>query len=722
MAVLPGERLAHYELLETLGAGGMGEVWRALDTRLGREVALKVLPEHLARDPGRLARFRREARAVAALNHPNIVTIHSVEEQDGVHFLTLELLPGTTLARCIPRAGMHLELFLQLAVPLSGAVGAAHERGILHRDLKPANIMVTGDGRVKVLDFGLARPRDAAGGEPLLPAPEPAGDSSLSGTLAYMSPEQIRGEALDHRSDIFSLGVVLYEMAAGRRPFPGESFEELAAGILNERPVPLSALRPDLPVELSLLVGRCLEKEPQRRTQSALDLRLALEDVLRGLQAPRPGGVPTVAVLPFADLSRERDQGYFCEGVAEEILNSLARVQGLQVASRMSSFRLHGTLLDSREIGQRLGVRHLLEGSVRKEGSRLRIAVQLTDAEGGFSEWSERYDRELHDVFAIQDEIARSVVRELEVTLSPGERHAIGRQATTHVQAYDYYLRGRKFFYHYGRRDIEFALQLFTRAIELDPAFALAHAGAADCWAYLYFYAERTEANRREADAASRRALELAPELAQAHASRGVALSLAGGDAGAEEAFETAIRMDPRLFEARYFYARHCFVRGQLEKSARLFEDAAVVRPEDFQSLLLVGQVYDALGLPEDAARVRRSGVAVVEEHLGHHPDDARALYMGANGLVCLGRREQGLRWLERAMGLEPLESMSLYNAGCIRSMAGQVEEAIACLEQAVDAGLAQRGWFDHDSNLDPLREHPRFKALMDRIPAAAPA
>lgn len=420
----------------------------------------------------------------------------------------------------------------------------------------------------------------------------------------------------------------------------------------------------------------------------------------------------SVAVLPFTDMSREKDQEYFCEGIAEEILNSLSRVKRLRVASRTAAFQFKAAA-DPREIGRRLHVSTLLEGSVRKSGSRLRIAVQLTHAAGGYQLWAARYEREMSDIFAIQDEIARNIAGALELTLTAEERGALRAGSTTDVEAYDCYLRGRKFYYRYTRREVEFALQLFARAVELDPAYAAAQAGLADCSSYIYLYSKRTEEVRRQAEAASRRAVELNPKSAQAQASRALALSLGGCDADAEQAFETAIALDPGLFEARYFYARHAFVRGASEKAVRLYEEAMRVRPEDYQSPLLVAQIYDDLGRPADARASRERGVRIAAEHLQLNPDDVRALYMAANGMVALGQRERGREWVERALLMQPDDPMVLYNVGCIYAMLGMREQAIDCEERAVHNGLTQKGWLEHDSNLDPLRGEPRFQTLL---------
>jgi len=717
--IAPGQTLLHYRVLETLGEGGGGIVWRARDERLGREVALKVLPEALARDPEALERFEREAKAVAALSHPNIVTVYAVEDAGENRLLSMEFVRGRTLDQLIPPDGLVLDAFLDLAIPLVDAIAAAHDHGVAHRDLKPRNIMVTNDGWLKVLDFGLARQSPLASGPVATETPTRTLDrpGKVFGTLAYMAPEQVHGRGADHRSDVFSVGIVLYEMATGRHPFAGGTPAEMVAALLRDSPTPASVLRPEIPDELVRVIERGLEKDPRRRYQSALDLRNDLAD-LQQRSAPRPATVTeaSVGVLPFADMSREKDQEYLCDGIAEEILTALAKVRGLRVAARTSSFLYRATALDTREIGRRLGVAALLEGSVRKAGDRLRVTTQLIDAASGYHLWSERYDREMTDVFAIQEEIARSVAEALRVTLSAGERTALGQPAARDVRAYDYYLRGRKFYFQYRRRSAEFALEMFERAIEIDSGYARAYAGVADCAAFLFLYVERSERNRARAESASRRALDLDPDLAEAHASRGVALSAAGRAAEAQAAFEAALRLDPDLFEAHYFYARHSFAQGEAEKAIRLYEQAMQVRPEDYQAPLLVAQIYSDLGRPAEAEAIQRRGLRLAEEYLRFNPDDVRARYLAANALVVLGERERGLEWARTALALDPDEAMLLYNVGCIFSLAGETDEAIALLERAVDAGLTEKGWFEHDSNLDALRERPRFRALMQRL------
>ncbi len=435
------------------------------------------------------------------------------------------------------------------------------------------------------------------------------------------------------------------------------------------------------------------------------------------LAPQEPALEPSVAVLPFADMSRERDQAYFCEGIAEEIRNALSRVEGLRVASRTSaSLSRAGAALDGREISRRLHVRTLLEGSVRKSDDRVRIAVQLSDAHTGYQLWSAQYDHEARDIFAVQDEIARAVVAALRLALTPPQAARMWRPGTREVRAYDFYLRGRKCYEQYSTRDVEAAIQFFARAIEIDPAYPQAHAGLADCWSYLYLYHDRSDANRTNAENASLQAMTLDPESAQAQASRGLALSLSGRDQDAERAFEAAVRLDPTLFEAHYYYARHAFASGQAEKALSLYEAAMRARPEDYQAPLLMAQIYDDLARPADGAAVRRVGVERARRHLELDPDDARALYSGANGLAALGEGGQAQEWARRACALRPDDGMVLYNVACVFALLGLTEPALDSLERAVQNGLKQRGWYEHDSNLHPLRSHQRFQALLAQL------
>jgi len=718
MPLEPGRKLSHYELLEPVGEGGMGAVWRARDTVLGREVALKVLSDAWASEPSRLTLFEREAQALAALNHPNIITIYSVEQAEGLRFITMELIRGRTLAEILSAERLPLPRLLDIAVAVCEAVSTAHAQAITHRDLKSGNVMIGDSGRVKVLDFGLARqvvpspPADVAFDRTLTAQL----DQGITGTLAYMSPEQIQGLPIDHRSDIYSLGVILYEMATGKRPFEADNPAGLISAVLRDAPQAPTKLNPGLPLRLGRVILTCLEKDPRRRWPTVGELARRLREVRIDIDSAPLGVDRSIAVLPFTDMSPGKDQDYLCEGIAEEIMIALGKVKGLRVASRPTAFRLKSEGVAVGEIGERLNVGTILDGSVRKSGKRLRITVELIDAADGFRLWAERYDREMRDVFSIQDEIAESVVEALQMTLNAKERAALRTAAPPDADAYDFYLRGRKFFYKYDKRNITFARGLFDRAIALDHSFARAWAGLADCSAFLYLHAGRHKADLERAALAAEKAVEFDPNSAEAYASFGTTLSLSGKHEEAEAAFQQAIRLNPDLFEARYFYARDCFARGNFEEAIHEYEEASRVRPEDYQSPLLVAQIYADLGRPDQAAVSRRKGIALAEEHLQFNPDDPRAFYMGANGLVALGEVDRGLEWAGRALDIEPRDSMVLYNVACIYSLAGKKEEALDCLELAIDEGLTQKDWLIHDSNFDSVRDEPRFQGLLERM------
>ncbi len=423
----------------------------------------------------------------------------------------------------------------------------------------------------------------------------------------------------------------------------------------------------------------------------------------------------SIAVLPFVNMSSDPENEFFSDGVSEELINLLTKLPQLRVSSRTSSFSFKGKSMNVRTAAGDLGVKTILEGSVRRAGSRIRITAQLIDAESDSHLWSETYDRQLEDIFAVQDEIAHRIVDALEITLSPRQERIIHKAPTMDVRAYDFYLRGRTFFYQ-ERGGVELARQMFARAIEIDPSYALAHAGVADAAAFLYMWYDKDPAHLEQAEAASRRALELDPELAEAHAARGHVLSLQRQYDEAEREFESAIRLDPRLFEGYYFYARDALSQGKLEKAARLFEQASAMRPEDYQAPALVIQVYRSLGREAEALDASRRSARIVEKHVELNPDDHRALVLGANVLLELGDTQRARAWADRAFAISPENPGLLYNLACFYSIAGEVERSLDLLEKSATVGIVSREWVENDSSLDPLRSHPRFEALLKRL------
>jgi len=459
----------------------------------------------------------------------------------------------------------------------------------------------------------------------------------------------------------------------------------------------------------------------------ALILAWALEVTPEGIRRTKKRRKPTaagkvastgqaessIAVLPFKDMSPEKDQDHFCEGMAEEIINSLARIQAVQVASRTASFQFKDTTMDIDSIGHQLNVNTVLEGSVRKAGDQLRVTAQLIKVEDGYHIWSEGFDRELKDVFGIQKEIAANVAKAFKLSLGPDAEKAIEHQPTQNMEAYEYYLRGRRHFYQFSDQGWKQAREDFSHAIDLDPDYALAFAGLADCFSFLYMYADSAVSIRLQAESNSRLGVQLAPDLAQVHASRGLALSYGPRQDEAEQAFERAIELDPTLFDAYYFHGRHAFSKGKHESAARLFEMATAVRPDDYQALALLAQVYRALGQDEKRNDARRRTLEVIERRLKASPDDTRALSFGSINLLEDGQTEKGMEWLKRAQNALPDDALNLYNIACVYSSVGEIDDALDCLEKSIRKGMAEVDWMKNDSDLDNLRDHPRFKALV---------
>jgi TolB-like protein/Tfp pilus assembly protein PilF len=466
-----------------------------------------------------------------------------------------------------------------------------------------------------------------------------------------------------------------------------------------------------------------MEKEPAARFQTATDLSFALETVSGDLGPssatllrPEALGVsPSIAVLPFADMSPARDQDHLCEGIAEELINGLTHIEGLRVAARSSSFQFRGSAVDIRAVGARLGVSAVLEGSVRKAGERLRVAVQLIDVADGYHRWSERFDGSLEDVFAIEDEIAERVATALRGVLTPREKEAL-RRPETGPETYEYYLRGRRLLHTFRRESMVMAREMFDQAIDRDPEYAPAHAGLADVHSWLYEWWGGDDTDLEAADAASRRALELGPDLADAHASRGFVLSIRCRYDEAAREYEEALRLNPNSYDALYYYGRTCFAAGQTARSAELFQRAGEVRREDYQSVILLAQSLAMLGREDESHEANREGIQRAERQLELNSTDTRALSLGANAFSLEGQIDKALRWSERAIELAPDDQSVLINGACVRARAGLKEEALGLLERTFAKGFGKRDWIEKDPDYDSIRDEPRFQALLDRL------
>jgi serine/threonine protein kinase/Tfp pilus assembly protein PilF len=655
MAVQPGQTFSHYRFIEKIGEGGMGAVWKAVDTTLDREVAIKVLSEDCSRDPERLGRFKREAKAVAALNHPNIVTVHSVEEAEGVHFITMELVRGKTLAELIPRDGLPLGKFFDQAIALADAVSAAHQQGITHRDLKPDNFMIDDNGRLKVLDFGLAKLREearAVDGTQLLTATVTA-EGKILGSVSYMSPEQAEGKPIDSRSDIFSMGVVLYELATGQRPYGGDTSMSILSSILREEPPSITALKSALPRHLGRIVHRCLAKDPGRRYQTALDLRNELEALRAEIESgelqaagerelvgkeksargrrfafigmgaaivlllgffswfyigrddedPETSIADSakvermrVAVLPFENLSASEDDAYFSEGITQDINTQLAKIHSFIVIAHGSARRVSQTEMTHAQAAAELSADYLIDGSVSRAGDRVHITARLIDPRTDEQLWANDYDRELSptQIFAVRGDVARQVATALRVTLTPAEETEFEAVPTENMEAYNAYQLGRFFWNKRSETGLLQAIKHFEQAITVDPGYALAYSGLADSYTLLPFYGSMPAMEAYpKAREASQKALAIDSTLAEAHTSLGAIRWWHDWDwTGAEAEFTKAIALNPHYPTGRHWYGAYLVGMGRFDEG---IAEAQVALELDPLSMIINTNLADYL-------------------------------------------------------------------------------------------------------------------------------
>ncbi len=704
-----GQTISHYKILEKLGEGGMGVVYKAQDLKLDRTVAIKFLPPHLSSSTENKARFMQEAKATAALSHPNILGVFEIDEQESRMFFVMEYVDGVTLKRHITSlqsgTGIPVNQAIEWTSQIASGLKAAHDKNIVHRDIKPENVILTKDGKPKIMDFGIAKLKSSSG---------LTKTGTSLGTLSYMSPEQAQGDAADHRSDIWSLGVVLYEMLTADLPFKSEHEAGLLYLIVNEEPPVPSLMDRKIPHQMDNVTKKMLAKDRAKRYQNMNELLNALEDARQSIMSA-PTGVQTkaIAVLPFGNISPDKESDYFSDGLTEELIINLSRLKDIRVVPRTTSMQYKGTTKDVKAIGRELGTRYILAGSVRKFQDNLRIAVELVDIEADAQLWAETYKGKLADVFDIQEQVSKQIVDALMVKLTPKEQIVLTKRPTLSAEAFDCNLRARESLYRFTKTGVQTAIELFRKAIEYDGRYADAYAGMSESYAHLYQQFDRHDTWLDKAMEAGLKALMYDPSLSEAYSALGLVYLHKKSYDEALESSKKAIELNPANHTALWILGRTYFTTDHPQEAMDLFRKVIELNPDFYAAYGDVSLCLDRLGRKQEADEWFRNSVTMFNRYLSLHPDDARAHIFFAIALVRLKRIDEAKTEASRALELSPNDPLMAYNAACFYAEVGDKPLAIQSLKSAIASGYGFYEWMKRDPDLDTIRNEPEYIELM---------
>jgi len=696
--------MSNYKILEKLGEGGMGEVYLAQDIKLNRNVAIKFLSQKITAMAEERERFKIEAQASAALNHPNITTIHTIEEIENKTSIVMEYIDGQELKHKINARPMNLEEALHIAVQIANGLQAAHEKSIVHRDIKSSNIMLTRKGRVKIMDFGLAK---LAGASPITKA------ATTLGTTSYMSPEQILALDVDHRTDLWSFGVLLYEMLTGQLPFQGDYEAAIIYEILNKEPEAIQRFRADVPNHIITLIPQLLQKDPSKRLSSEKEIIERLQT--RSLETPNEEGKKSIAVLYLENMSPDKENEYFCAGMTEDLIIDLSKIHQLRVIPRSDVLPFRNKEVSSRQVGEMLGVNYILEGSVRKEGTKIRITAQLIEVKSGFQVWAERYDRLLEDIFDIQIEVSEKIAEALKVSLTISEKQSLVQKPTEDLRAYDFYKRGSEFLLRKGKKNLDAAVQMFEHALAIDPTFSLAYIGLADAYSFYYVF-DGNPSWLEKIIQMNEELLHLDPESIEVYCIMGMVSFHQKQFKEAKRHFERVVSLKNDFYPAYFWLGLTSGILYDYQAAIKYFKTAAAIKPYSEEPVNLLRETYLRSGDQKAAMEAGAQTIELVLRKLELDPKDFIALSRMAATYASMGDNKKALDTVQKVMNIDHDDSITFYNCAETYAVLGRKKDALALLKKSFDYGFYHlMDWTKGDPHFESIRNDPEFQEILSK-------